>query len=62
MELPNTKTTVKDSTNNITYEIIAYRQLSEMEARQMINLYLSQNKSPKKGKKIIIQTIIGHDS
>ena len=63
MQQPSIITTFKDEAKGITYELVAYRKLTQEEAILMIrHAYASKNfKKPKRGQKIRIATIIGHN-
>lgn len=66
MDLPSVKHTVVDKANNVTYHVMAYRQLTKREVMQGIRLYLSQpqhrrRKRPERDKVIIIPSLIGCD-
>ncbi len=62
MKPPNVKTSVTDPETNITYEIIAYRELSLAEAKtSIVGFYrlLKKNRRPKPGTTVTITTAIG---
>lgn len=61
MELPSVVSTLKDSENDVTYNVRAYRRLSRQELLQSVGLFLGQRKGkkPKRGTIITIVTVIG---
>lgn len=58
---PNVVSRIKDTENDVTYEIIAYRTLSKSELVQAVRAYHMQHKAKKlkKGSTITILSIIG---
>jgi len=61
---PDIETVVRDSKNNLTFRIMAYRKLTEFEVQSTIGNYLSQpkirrRKTPVRNKEITIITVIG---
>lgn len=60
MELPNAPHQIRDPERNITYVVMAYRQLSRTEVVQMIRVHqAAQRRKPKKGSLVRIVTTIG---
>ena len=61
MTEPNIRTSIKDPKTGITYHIMAYRIITDLEAAQSIRLFMAQKNSSKtkRGQSIIINTIIG---
>lgn len=60
MQMPNVATTGKDSANNITYHVMAYRSLSPQELQFCVRQYRAQTKKkPKRGSVVTIHTVIG---
>ena len=61
MQQPNIRTTMKDEKQKITYHVMAYRTLTDVEMLQSIRYYFSQKKSKKlkPGESITIITVIG---
>lgn len=62
MQMPNQKTVVVDPEQNVQYEVIAYRILSEVEAVRAIRAFLMntpKKKRPKPNSRIQIGTTIG---
>ncbi len=61
MEVPSVKTTYKDTENGITYEVMAYRKLTEEETvlaiRNTLSL-LKKSKRPKRGQTLTILTVL----
>ena len=50
----------KDERRNVTYRLMAYRQLTENEAKKHIAYYLSrQKRKPKPNTTVILMTTIG---
>jgi hypothetical protein len=57
---PDVITTGRDEGNNLTFQIVAYRKLSDDEAIQIVANYLRGQKGPKLQNQVIkIQTVIG---
>ena len=61
---PNVRNTVADEENNVTYHIMAFRQMSREEMVGTVRQYLSQpgmtrRKNPEKNKIITITTSYG---
>lgn len=62
MQSPNVATQARDSTNNITYTVMAYRKLTPAECTTAVRTYLAQaKKKPKRGSAVTIISIIGFD-
>ena len=64
MELPSVKTAFVDAKMGTTYEIVAYRSISEQEAVVAVEAYLTQHKGrmkPKRGSRIKFHSMIGED-
>lgn len=60
IESPTVKHVVKDPSAGITYEVMAYRQLTDREIYISIANYVSQRKrKPAKGSRVVIMTIFG---
>jgi len=64
MQMPNVRRSLKDEANNVTYHVLAYRQLSRMEVLQSIAQYKQQSavrrrKRPLKNGSVTIVTIHG---
>ena len=62
--MPSIKHTVRDEQNNVTYHVMAYRQLSEQEVLASVKYYLSQpkmrrRKKPERDKEITIISLYG---
>lgn len=64
MKSPDVVSTIKDNERGITYRIVAYRTLTNVEKVSVVRSFLSQKKKPtiKGGSTITIRTIIGHDA
>jgi hypothetical protein len=62
MEHPNVLNKFIDTKNNVTYEIWAYRKLTQTEIRTAVRVHLSKRRAlPKKGRLIKICSLIGHN-
>jgi hypothetical protein len=64
MQLPDVRNTIKDERNNVTYHVMAYRQLAQAEMVQSVRLFHAQpkirrRKTPLKNKVITILTVHG---
>lgn len=64
MQAPSIRHTRRDAGNNVTYHVMAYRRLSDVEVAQSIRLYMSQatvrrRKTRLRNKVITIMTVIG---
>ena len=62
MNPPNLTTSVTYPETNITYQILAYRQLTPAEAKtSIVGFYrlLKKNRRPKNGETVTITTAIG---
>lgn len=64
LEAPNVRNTIRDEEYNVTYHIMAYRQLSREEMIVTVRDYLSQprirrRKTRERNKTIVIVTIHG---
>lgn len=63
MEQPKVSNPIRDEERDITYNVVAYRKLSQEETVLAVRHYLAGKKSkkPKKGSTITILTIIGYN-
>ena len=62
MQLPNQKTVVVDSGNNVRYAVLAYRTLGQREAVGYVRFFLlntPKRKRPKKNSVVQLMTTIG---
>lgn len=61
MRTPGIMSTIIDPEKNITYKIMAYRELSKSEMVQAVQFYNQQkgSKKTKKGSTVTIHSIIG---
>jgi hypothetical protein len=64
MQSPDVETKMRDSKNNLTFRIMAYRKLSQGEVSPTIASYLSQpkirrRKTPLRNQEIVIITVFG---
>lgn len=61
MKPPHISNPIKDPESDVTYNVMAYRQLSQSEVAHAVRYYLSQAKKrkPKPGSTITIFTVIG---
>lgn len=51
---------IRDPQTEVTYVVLAYREITTEEARQAVHLYRAQRKkAPKRGSTVIIHTILG---
>jgi len=57
---PTVVTPVTIKSHKVTYDIIAYRGLSEQEAKAAISFYLKDHQKPSPGQRIKIVTVFGH--
>jgi hypothetical protein len=63
MKAPDVVSTIVDHDRNITYQVLAYRSLTQTELVQAVRLFHAQKKRAKvkPGTTVIIRSIIGHD-
>lgn len=60
MEMPKVSHTYKDTKNDLTYVVMAYRKLTEDEFVRAVVYFRSQQKrKPKRGSQFVIMTMIG---
>jgi hypothetical protein len=60
MDMPDIKHTVRDEENQITYHVMAYRQMSQSEVLFAVRYHASTLKrKPKRGTTFTILTVIG---
>lgn len=61
MQPPNISNPIKDPEADVTYNVMAYRQLSRAEVVQAVRMYMAQKKGkkPKRGTTVTIITVIG---
>ena len=64
MEQPNVRSSIRDEENNVTYHVMAYRELTRAELVGAVRMYRSQprfrrRKTPEKNKIITIISVIG---
>ncbi len=62
MQMPNVRNVLRDEENNIEYEVLAYRRLTEHELIAYVRMGLSMRKNKRKlkrGTRIQFTTIIG---
>jgi hypothetical protein len=60
MQLPDTRHVVRDEKRNITYTVMAYRQMSEAEVTATVYNFIAMNrKKIKKNRSYVIYTTIG---
>ncbi|MCB2190329.1 MAG: hypothetical protein KQI62_02115 [Deltaproteobacteria bacterium] len=58
MELPRVKNVIKDPRRDVTYVVMAYRQLTRQEIVFGVQCYLSRvKKKPKKGDTVTIYSV-----
>jgi len=67
MQQPNVRSVILDKERGVRYESLAYRKLTRAEMLEAVASFWGQLrkkrlKLPKKGRTIIIETIIGFDS
>ncbi len=60
MEGPSVVTPVTINKHKATYEIVAYREVSEQEAKAAILAYLKDHPKPSPGQTVQIVTVFGH--
>lgn len=61
MQMPDVKHSIRDPEADITFHVLAYRQLSDEEVMRCIRVYLqNRRKTPKlkRGMEITISTVI----
>lgn len=62
MDMPTPRARISDPRTNVTYVILAYRDITAPEAQMIVRQFLArQKKAPKRGSTVIIQTILGFD-
>jgi hypothetical protein len=60
MELPNVPRVVRDKSRNIEWTVMAWRKLSDEEARKMVFLHMaSRKRAPKKNSRLTIYCSLG---
>jgi hypothetical protein len=57
MQLPPVKNAIRDEENKVTYEVLAYRELSYEELVMAIRVYNGQKRSKKKDRNCTVQII-----
>ena len=60
MESPNIVTPVTINKHKVTYEIVAYREVTEQEAKAAILSFLQDNPKPSPGQTVRVLTVFGH--
>lgn len=64
MELPTVRTTFVDAKQGTTYEILAYRTITEQEALSVVDAYLTHHRGrlqPKRGSRIKLHSRLGEE-
>lgn len=64
MEMPNVKSTIRDERNNVTYHVVAYRNLTREELVSSVRLFHSQpklrrRKTPLRNQIVTIVSVLG---
>lgn len=62
MTIPNVKSLIRDTENDVTYEVMAFRALSKAELVMAVRVYHSQRRSKRKHKRgttVKIFSVIG---
>lgn len=60
MESPKVRNRLVDEVHGVTYDVIAYRQLTRAELLGAVRAYWGQRRKPKRGDLVTIVSIIGH--
>ena len=66
MKKPDILSTLYDAKHNMTYRVLAFRELTELEMVQTVTLYLSQPKilrrgKPEKNKTVTTNSLLGSE-
>jgi hypothetical protein len=60
MDLPKVRHPIRDPETNVTYVVMAYRQLTQHEVVQTVRIHQRQTrKKPKHGSTVTILTVLG---
>jgi hypothetical protein len=67
MKTPDIRSTLYDAEHNMTYHVVAFRKLSELEMVQTVQLYLSQPKilrrrTPERNKTVTTVALMGSET
>jgi hypothetical protein len=63
---PDIRSTLRDEEHNMTYHVVAYRKLNELEMIETIKMYLAQpkvlrRKSPERNKTVTTHALLGSE-
>jgi hypothetical protein len=66
MKKPDIRSTLRDAEHNMTYHVVAYRKLSELEMIETVKLYLAQpkilrRKLPERNKTVSTHSLLGSE-
>jgi hypothetical protein len=66
MKNPDIRSTLRDEDHNLTYHVVAYRKLTELEMIETVKLYLAQpkiqrRKTPERNKTITTHALLGSE-
>jgi hypothetical protein len=67
MNQPDILSVLYDAEHNMTYHVVAYRKLSELEMVQAVKLYLAQpkilkRKTPERNKTVTTRSLMGSET
>jgi hypothetical protein len=66
MKKPDVRSTLHDAMYNMTYHVLAYRKLSELEMMEAVKLYLAQprvlrRKTRERNKTVMTNSLLGSE-
>jgi hypothetical protein len=66
MKKPDIRSTLRDEEHNMTYHVVAYRKLSELEMIETVKLYLAQprilrRKTHERNKTVATNSLLGSE-
>jgi hypothetical protein len=66
MKKPDIRSTLRDEQHNMTYHVVAFRKLNELEMVETVKLYLAQprilrRKTPERNKTVTTHALMGSE-